>query len=137
MDEREEMEKIENREKNILKNSKESTKNSHDPVPLTRAIFLALISKNPNITGYELMSLVPKIMNDRIKFKSGTLYSELRRLESMGYVSSEQSTTGRKQRKYKITMAGKETLKRISKQIKDRIQYILNPLISLIDSLDF
>ncbi len=116
-------------------NSNESIR-SHDPVPLTRAIFLALICKTPGITGYELMNLVPKVMNNRIRFKSGTLYSELRRLENMGLVSSEQSSTGRKQRKYKITPTGKNTLKKISIQVKDRIEFILNPLISIIDSLE-
>ena len=129
------MEKQE-KQKQISNNSKESIKSHHDPVPLTRAIFLALICKTPAITGYELMNLVPKELNNRIRFKSGTLYSELRRLESMGLVSSEQSSTGRKQRKYKITTSGKDTLNKISGQIKDRIEFILNPLISIIDSLE-
>ena len=93
------MDKMDNDTSN---NSNESIR-SHDPVPLTRAIFLALICKTPSITGYELMNLVPKVMKNRIRFKSGTLYSELRRLENMGLVSSEQSSTGRKQRKYKIS----------------------------------
>jgi len=127
---------MEKQEKQTLNNSKESIKSHHDPVPLTRAIFLALICKTPSITGYELMNLVPKELNNRISFKSGTLYSELRRLETMGLVSSEQSTTGRKQRKYKISTTGKDTLKKISIQIKDRIEYILNPIINIIDSLD-
>ena len=121
---------------NETSNNKNDTTKSHEPVPLTRAIFLALICKTPNITGYELMNLVPKIMNNRIRFKSGTLYSELRRLEKMELVYSEQSTTGRKQRKYEITTAGKGTLKNISNKIKDRVQFILNPLISIIDSLE-
>ena len=127
---------MEKQEKQTSNNSTESIKSHHDPVPLTRAIFLALICKTPGITGYELMNLVPKELNNRIRFKSGTLYSELRRLENMGLVSSEQSTTGRKQRKYKISPTGKDTLKKISIQIKDRIEYILNPLISIIDSLE-
>ena len=67
---------------------------------------------------------------------SGTLYSELRRLENMGLVSSEQSTTGRKQRKYEISPTGKDALEKISIQVMDRIEYILNPLISIIDSLE-
>ena len=127
---------MEKQEKQTSNNSTESIKSHHDPVPLTRAIFLALICKTPSITGYELMNLVPKELNNRISFKSGTLYSELRRLETMGLVSSEQSTTGRKQRKYKISTTGKDTLKKISIQIKDRIEYILNPIINIIDSLD-
>ena len=127
---------MEKQEKQTLNNSTESIKSHHDPVPLTRAIFLALICKTPGITGYELMNLVPKELNNRIRFKSGTLYSELRRLENMGLVSSEQSSTGRKQRKYQITQTGKDALKKISKQVRDRIQFILNPLISIIDSLD-
>ena len=122
-------------EKDTSNNSNESIR-SHDPVPLTRAIFLALICKTPSITGYELMNLVPEELNNRIRFKSGTLYSELRRLENMDLVSSEQSSTGRKQRKYIITTLGKETLKNISKQVRDRIQYILSPLLSIIDSLE-
>ncbi len=126
------MDKMDNDTSN---NSNESIR-SHDPVPLTRAIFLALICKTPSITGYELMNLVPKVMKNRIRFKSGTLYSELRRLENMGLVSSEQSSTGRKQRKYKISPTGKDALKNISKQIEDRIEFILKPLISIIDSLE-
>ena len=122
-------------EKDTSNNSNESIR-SQDPVPLTRAIFLALICKTPGITGYELMNLVPKELNNRIRFKSGTLYSELRRLENMGLVSSEQSSTGRKQRKYKISPTGKDTLKKISIQVKDRIEFILNPLINIINSLE-
>ena len=106
------------------------------PLPMTRIIVLTLIVKFPNTTGYELMQLVPKTLHPNLTFKTGTLYSELRRLEKLGKLTSIQSPTGRKQRRYTISASGKHELIQLSLQIQDRLEFIINPLVEIIDSLD-
>ncbi len=106
------------------------------PLPMTRIIVLTLIVKYPNITGYDLIKMVPKTLHANLTFKTGTLYSELRRLEKLGKLTSIQSPTGRKQRRYTISASGKQELIQLSLQIQDRLDFIINPLVEVIDSLD-
>ncbi len=113
--------------------TKTKTKNQNQ-IPLTRVVILGLVLKNPHVTGYDLMQIVLEEFKSHMSFKTGTLYAELRRLENMGYLISSQNPTGRKQRKYAITEAGEEELKRLSQQIKMRIEHVLTPLVKLIDS---
>ena len=119
----EDQEKIHDEEKTFL-----------GPLPVVRALFLVLIKLNPEITGYQLIRMVSKTTNKLIEVKSGTVYTELRRLERFGFVHSSQSSEGRKQRHYKITNEGINELTRLNHQIKIRINFLLKPLRNLIDS---
>ncbi|MHA1227374.1 MAG: PadR family transcriptional regulator [Candidatus Hodarchaeales archaeon] len=103
-------------------------------LPLVRALFLVLISRNPDVTGYQIIRLVPNITNNQIVLKTGTVYTELRRLEKIGLVRSTQSSSGRRQRHYQITEKGIKELRRLRVQIERRINLLLNPMISLIDN---
>ena len=104
------------------------------PVPLVRALFLTLIMKKPKITGYDILHLTPETINASIEMKTGTVYTELRRLEKFGFVKSIQSQEGRKIRHYEITSSGVEELKALKTQIRNRIKYLIDPLLELMDS---
>lgn len=126
---------------NVLKISKNRQKNAAEkqkimtPLPIIRALFLALIMRNPCITGYEILKIVPETINVSLKMKTGTLYTELRRLEEFGFVESSQSAEGRKRRHYEITTKGIKELNDIYFQIQSRIQFLLEPLLELINSI--
>ena len=104
------------------------------PLPIIRALFLALIMRNPRITGYEILQIVPEAINVSMKVKTGTVYTELRKLEKVGLVKSIQASEGRRKRQYEITAKGFIELKNLNIQIKTRIQSLLEPLLELIDS---
>lgn len=103
------------------------------PLPLTRVIILTLISKFPNITGYTLMKKkVPENLHPDITLKTGTVYSELRRLEDRGKLTSKQDTSGRRERRYTITDSGLDELTQLSQQIQNRRNFVIGPLLTLI-----
>ncbi len=104
------------------------------PLPIIRALFLALIMRNPQITGYEILQIVPEAINSSLKVKTGTVYTELRKLEKVGLVNSIQASGGRRRRQYEITALGLVELKELNIQIKTRIQSLLEPLLEFIDS---
>ncbi|MHA1229932.1 MAG: PadR family transcriptional regulator [Candidatus Helarchaeota archaeon] len=103
-------------------------------VPLVSTLFLAIIEKNPGITGYDILKKINEVIKIPIEIKSGTLYTQLRRLESSGLVISEQEFSGRKLRRYKITEKGKKELLAKLEKIKTRIKYFLIPLINYIEN---
>lgn len=104
-----------------------------ESIPLVRLLFLIFIKKNPNVTGYELMNLVADFSNNLIILKTGTTYTELRKLEKLGFVSSTMVLTGRKQRKYIISSDGVDFIVNNLVQVKSRINNLLLPLIHLFE----
>ncbi|NIN68320.1 MAG: hypothetical protein GTO63_27160, partial [Anaerolineae bacterium] len=74
--------------------------------------------------GYELMQQVNTITEGVISVKEATLYPTLRRMEKMGFVSSEwqRSNRGPRKRTYQITRFGdqylQEALRRYEKVLK-------------------
>ena len=106
------------------------------PLPLKRVIILTLISEYPNITGYTLMKKkVPENLHPDISLKTGTVYSELRNLEHSRKLISEQDETGRKERRYTITESGRQELAQLSKQIQNRRNFVIGPLLKLINEV--
>ncbi|MBD3408100.1 MAG: hypothetical protein GF411_18410 [Candidatus Lokiarchaeota archaeon] len=103
-----------------------------EPIPLVRVFFLAFISKYPDTAGYDLIKLTKNFTKGRVELSSGTVYTELRRLEEAGYVISGEAKGSRKRKSYKITEEGKEELGNLVKQIEIRIETILKPLIDFI-----
>ena len=79
------------------------------------------------------MRLISEFTKGLVELKSGTTYSELRRLESQKLVESTQEKEGRKRRSYTITAAGKRELSQLAGQMKVRVESIIEPLLSLID----
>lgn len=116
--------------------NKEGSKKSYrpmEPLPIVRALFLVFIRRHPNSTGYDLMGLISDSTDGRVELKSGTVYSELRRLEGLGFVKSEQEKEGRKRRTYEITKLGIKELGQLAKQMQMRVDTIISPLLKLID----
>ncbi len=104
------------------------------PIPLVRALLLTLILANPSSTGYDLMKQITEFTEGRVTLKTGTAYSELRRLERLGFVRTSQETGGRQKRAYKITAAGKRELRTLLQQIEFRINKVLLPLVDFAKS---
>ena len=82
------------------------------------------------------MKVISSFTDGRVKLKSGTVYTELRRLEKQGFVRSIQEEVGRKRRGYEITQAGEKELLQLAYQMRFRINRVLNPLLALMDSLN-
>ncbi|MFO7836609.1 MAG: PadR family transcriptional regulator [Candidatus Thorarchaeota archaeon] len=108
---------------------------SLDPLPLVRAILLSEIWANPGSSGYDLMKLSSELIDSYVPIQSGTVYGELRNMQKEELVISKQEDSGRRRREYRITERGKKTLERLYTQIKSRVEYVLTPLLSLIQSL--
>lgn len=115
------------------KKMRSASHNPLEPLPLVRVLFLGFIKKHPHTTGYDLMRLIAEFTGGRVELKSGTTYSELRRLESQKLVESTQETEGRKRRSYTITTSGKKELSLLADQMKIRVDSILRPLLSLVE----
>jgi len=115
-------------------NRSSASHNPLEPLPIVRVLFLGFIKRHPHTTGYDLMKLISEFTDGRVDLKSGTTYSELRRLESQKLVESTQEKEGRKRRSYTITSSGESELSQLSNQMKIRVESILKPLLSLIDS---
>ncbi len=67
-----------------------------------------------------------------MQLKSGTIYSELRRMEHQGLVHSVQEASGRRRRSYVITDNGLAELEQFTQQMNLRVRCILLPLLNLI-----
>jgi DNA-binding PadR family transcriptional regulator len=106
--------------------------NDLEPVPLVRALLLALIRKTPGVSGYDLMKAVSEFTKGAIELSSGTVYTELRRLEKNNKLSSSRETTGRKRRVYSLTKQGEKELLHLIDQIKKRVEIVLNPLMEFV-----
>ena len=118
------------------RSKKEDSKKSYrpmEPLPIVRARFLVFIRRHPNSTGYDLMGLISDSTNGLVELKSGTVYSELRRLEGLEFVKSVQEQEGRKRRTYEITKRGLKELNLLAKQMQLRVDTIITPLLKLIN----
>ncbi|MGY5858805.1 MAG: PadR family transcriptional regulator [Candidatus Thorarchaeota archaeon] len=114
-------------------NETSASHNPLEPLPIVRVLFLGFIKRHPHSTGYDLMRLISEFTKGLIELKSGTTYSELRRLESQKLVESTQEKEGRKRRSYTITSSGEKELSQLANQMKLRVDSILTPLLSLIE----
>jgi len=98
---------------------------------LVGVISMVVLTKGP-MHGYELMQQVNRFTDGVISVKEATLYPTLRRMEKMGFVSSEwqRSSRGPRKRTYHITQFGDEyleealrryekILKKVGKMIRD------------------
>lgn len=100
------------------------------PLPIVRVILLTLILRDPKTTGYDLMKEVSEFVG--VRLQTGTIYSELRRMEDLGLVTTQQEMGGRQKRIYVITERGRAELGRLIDQIETRVDKILLPLIKMV-----
>ncbi|MHA1794434.1 MAG: PadR family transcriptional regulator [Promethearchaeota archaeon] len=104
-----------------------------EQIPLSTTLFLCIIKREPGITGYEIIKIIPQIIKSEVTIKSGTLYTQLRKLEANGLVTSIREQNGRQQRRYTITTRGEKELNNNKKKIQNRIDNILKPLLGYIE----
>lgn len=104
-----------------------------EPLPIVRVLLLAFIKLHPQSTGYDLMGLISGFTEGLVDLKSGTVYTELRRLEKQGLVESVQESAGRKRRSYVISKMGRAELEQLTQQVAMRVNRVLLPLLSLIE----
>lgn len=104
-----------------------------ETLPIVRTLLLLFIQKNPDTSGYYLMTKIAEFTREFIDLKSGTTYSELRKMEEARFVTSIQEAKGRKTRKYLITKEGTEELQKNINLIKLRINFILLPILDLFE----
>ncbi|MFQ5934064.1 MAG: PadR family transcriptional regulator [Dehalococcoidia bacterium] len=82
----------------------------------TESLLLALIGRSP-MYGYSLIKEVQKRTAGRLKFKEGTIYPALHRLEQDDLIKGEWvSVNGMERRYYSLTEEGERILRRRKEQ---------------------
>jgi PadR family transcriptional regulator PadR len=89
----------------------------YDPEQLrgnTEAMLLFLIDKLGQTYGYRLIKEIESRSGGFFRFKEGTVYPALRKLENEGLIKGEwrKLSTGQERRYYQITAKGKDALAR-------------------------
>ncbi|MFX1504876.1 MAG: PadR family transcriptional regulator [Promethearchaeota archaeon] len=118
----------------ILMRKPKKNQITFEPLPVTKILFLALLKKYPNSSGYDLMQRVREFSNNLIEIQSGSIYPTLRDLEKLDLVTSEQQSKGRKRRLYTLTETGKRELSILGGLLQIRMRLLMKPLLELIES---
>jgi DNA-binding PadR family transcriptional regulator len=107
---------------------------SLEPLPVTKILFLSLLKKYPQSSGYDLMNKVTEFSHNRLSIQSGTIYPALRELEKLNLVSSELVSPGRRKRRiYTLTSEGELELSFLAKIIRKRMDLLMRPLLELLE----
>lgn len=83
----------------------------------TEVILLSLL-EDKDMYGYELAQQIEQASEGYLRFKEGTLYPALKKLETGGFVTSYwlASSEGPKRKYYSITLTGKHALGDLKKE---------------------
>lgn len=83
----------------------------------TEVILLSLLNEK-EMYGYELAQTIEKDSEGFLRFKEGTLYPALKRLETQGLVKSywQESSEGPRRKYYSITTTGQKALWDLKKE---------------------
>ncbi|MGW0804543.1 helix-turn-helix transcriptional regulator [Nonomuraea sp. NPDC002799] len=74
------------------------------------ALLLSVLEAEP-LHGYAIIEALQQRSGGALNVPTGTVYPALRRLERIGYLSSEWATVGgRKRRTYRLTASGRKQL---------------------------
>ena|ERR1700683_3905692 len=75
-------------------------------------LVLKILSKQPSLHGYALMTAIQDRSGDVLRVEEGSLYPALHRMEEAGWIRAAWMTkeTGRRLRTYELTPAGKKQL---------------------------
>ncbi|MEE9247268.1 MAG: helix-turn-helix transcriptional regulator [Dehalococcoidia bacterium] len=96
----------------------------------TESLLLALIGDSP-MYGYSIMKEIERRTDGGLRFKEGTLYPALHRLEQDGLIKGEWvSVNGMERRYYSLTEMGLEVLKRRRvqwRQFSTAVNRIISP----------
>ncbi|OLS32067.1 MAG: hypothetical protein HeimAB125_12630 [Candidatus Heimdallarchaeota archaeon AB_125] len=110
--------------------NKSTRENILEPVPVVRTLLLFLLKRNPNSSGYRLISLVKEFTADQISLKTGTLYPELKKMVEEGILIQDEQVTGKRiAYLYCLTNKGEEELLRLISAIETKKVVLLDPLI--------
>lgn len=95
----------------------------------TEVILLSLL-ENKAMYGYELAQQIERNSEGYLRFREGTLYPALKKLELNGLVESywQQSSEGPRRKYYSITGTGKRALGDL-KQEWSRFQKVMNRIV--------
>lgn len=98
----------------------------------TEALLLFLVKELEHAYGYQLIKEIGKKSQGFFRFKEGTVYPALRKLENEGLLHGDWQTmpSGQERRYYRITEKGKEELqKKIAmwQNFSDAVNLILKP----------
>ena len=80
----------------------------------TDALLLSLIDELGSTYGYQIIKEIEKRSRGFFRFKEGTIYPALRKLENDGLVQGkwQETPSGQARRYYQITAKGKEMLRK-------------------------
>ena len=75
-------------------------------------LVLKVLSRQPKLHGYAIMTAIKQISRDVLNAEVGSLYPALHRMEESGWIRAEWAPkdTGRRTRLYQLTAAGKKQL---------------------------
>jgi PadR family transcriptional regulator PadR len=75
-------------------------------------LVLKVLSRQPKLHGYAIMTAIKRISGDILNAEVGSLYPALHRMEETGWIRAEWAAkdAGRRIRLYQVTAAGKKQL---------------------------
>jgi len=75
-------------------------------------LVLKILSRQPRLHGYAIMSAIKGRSGDVLRAEEGSLYPALHRMEEAGWIRAKwvAKDTGRRARLYELTAAGKKQL---------------------------
>jgi PadR family transcriptional regulator PadR len=75
-------------------------------------LVLKVLSRQPKLHGYAIMTAIKHISGDVLNAEVGSLYPALHRMEETGWIRAEWAAkdAGRRTRLYQLTAAGKKQL---------------------------
>ena len=75
-------------------------------------LVLKVLSRQPKLHGYAIMTTIKRISGDVLNAEVGSLYPALHRMEESGWIRAEWAAkdAGRRTRLYQLTAAGKKQL---------------------------
>jgi PadR family transcriptional regulator PadR len=75
-------------------------------------LVLKVLSRQPKLHGYAIMTAIKHISGDVLNAEVGSLYPALHRMEETGWIRAEWAVkdSGRRSRLYQLTPAGKKQL---------------------------
>src|SRR4051794_20530945 len=73
-------------------------------------LVLKILSRQPGLHGYAIMSAIQDMSGEVLRAEEGTLYPALHRMEASGWIKAKWITkdSGRRARIYELTAAGKK-----------------------------
>lgn len=77
----------------------------------TEMVLLSLLAQK-DMYGYEIAERIEQLSEGYLRYKEGTLYPALKRLEMQGWVETywQQSSEGPRRKYYRLTQAGRHAL---------------------------